>query len=134
MKLHTHLPVSITASLSTKSVCTKADFTKLPLTFFPDKYFVCALTQMKKTHILLQCLRSIMQKGHLKTFTPPIYTHPERLVATKSLSEDNCFQLLQYTQLMDYKDSNSLFYCLVHIYIPTSQSASNSFQRMTEIY
>lgn len=95
MKLHTHLLVSVTASLSTRSACTKAEFIKLPLAFFPEKYCVCAITQIKeeekkkRSTILLQCQRYIMHKDHLITFTSQIYTYPERLVATKSLSEDN---------------------------------------------
>ena len=88
MKLHTHLLVSITASLSTRFACTKAEFIKLPLAFFPEKYFVPAITQMEKKKKNSFTMPEIYH-ANLKTFTSQIHTHPERLVATKSLSEEN---------------------------------------------
>lgn len=66
MKLHIHL-ISITASLSTRSACTKAERIKLSLAFFSNEYFVLANTQWKITKIEKKKKK---KKKRIKKVTP----------------------------------------------------------------
>lgn len=132
MKLQSHLPACIAASLSTRSTCTKADLLSHLLSS-SQRSVLCMYYTDEKIATFFYNAWDLLCKGHLKIFTRQIYTHPESLVVTKSWSEENdcqencldnkhrlnCFWLLRDTQLMDYKESNSLLLLLTTYYVYT---------------